>query len=81
MSPRTYRKQPRRRRWVSTPRRLLTSVGVELPPGFDPALDTPVWGGANIGRVINQSEQATWRLLYAGLIDASQISTIDEVAA
>jgi hypothetical protein len=62
-------------RWVSTPRRLLTSVGVKpLPPEFDPELDRPEWGRRRFGEIINQSEQQVDRLLKAGVLDADQVS-------
>jgi hypothetical protein len=62
------------KRWVSSKRRLLTSLGAELPPGFDPELDSPVWGIRRFGEVINQSEQAADRLARAGVLDADQIT-------
>jgi hypothetical protein len=62
-------------RWVSTPRRLLASVGVTpLPAEFDPQLDRPEWGRRRFGEIINQSEQQVDRLLKAGLLDADRVS-------
>jgi len=60
--------------WVSTPRRLLTSIGVSLPPDFDPDLDRPAWGRREFAEIINRNEQQVDRLLKARILDADQVS-------
>lgn len=40
---------------------------------YDPDLDKPVWGAANIAAIINRSERQTYYLLQRGLIDANKV--------
>jgi hypothetical protein len=40
------------------------------------SLDTPIWGAAAIGRVINRSQRAVFHLLESGLLPAEKVGAI-----
>jgi len=68
-----YSPHPKRkpsRLWRSTRRRLLTSVGVKVPPGFDPVLDEPLWGARQFAPVVNRTVTQVYPMLLSGQLDA-----------
>jgi hypothetical protein len=74
----TAGKPPRHKQWVSTKRRVLASFGVTFSPEYNAELDALIWGSENIGAVIGRNGQQTYRLLYARVVDATQVSLKQE---
>lgn len=40
---------------------------------YDPQLDAPVWGAANIGKVLNLTPRQAFYALERGLVDADKV--------